>query len=923
MNTFRRMLFVTLAGFVAAPLVAHARPQHTTTIVAGDARFEFLTASLVRMEYAPDGRFVDVPTAVVQKRDWSPVDARSSKQDGWLVVHTREVTLRYRLNSGPFKADNLHVRWANPNGAPHTWHPGQVDTQNLGGLTYSLDHVSASNLTQDDTQSPVNDIIPGIDIPLLPAKPGLLSRSGYALIDDSQTPLWDEKTAWITPRRKPYGQDWYLFTYQRQYQRVLQQYAQLCGGIPMIPRYVLGNWVTDFNFEYFPDTADAHTPQFERYNQQYLEDELSRLRENHIPFDTLVLDFAWHNYGWQGGYDWSPLISQPAQFLQWLHAHGIKLSLNDHPGYAGTQESILSHHDSRATEVLKDLHQPLPPKPSFDLDIANGWKFMPDGRDQGMNQRWFATGYDDHAWKPIRTDQAWNQQGYADDRGIGWYRTSVPLPAKLPDALYLYLGEVGQTYRLFVNGKEVEHSHMQWPRRLTYADIRPYVRPGQANELVLRVVPGEQGGGIFRGPVAIRDVTPPPRIFFDLSNQQQADVFMRDLHGPLMQAGVSSWWVDGGGGATDMPGLNPQFWTNKVFYDFSQASTGRRAFILGRYGDWGSERYPGFFTGDTYSEWPVLAYEVAFTARGGNVLVPYISNDIGGFHGAKIDFDLYARWIQFGAFSPILRMHSAHANPREGNVRMPWVYGDKGIALMRKYFTLRTQLIPYIYTYTWQAHTLSLPLLRPLYLQYPSSEEAYRHSHEYFFGEEMLVAPVLDASGNRTVYLPPGEWIDFFSGKQYDGGKSFTAHYDVDQMPVFVREGSIIPEQAPSDYSDAKPLDTLIVNVYGAGKGQFDLYEDDGASLDYAKGSYALTRMRYDSKPDGLHVLTVAAVQGTYQGQPLQRAYEVRIHALGKPQSISVNGKAVTAWRWDEQDAEAVVTVPREDIRSGLTITWR
>ena len=126
--------------------------------------------------------------------------------------------------------------------------------------------------------------------------------------------------------------------------------------------------------------------------------------------------------------------------------------------------------------------------------------------------------------------------------------------------------------------------------------------------------------GMLRGPVALRDVPPPERITFDLSDQKQADIFMRYLHGPLMDEGVDVWWVDGGSGAASMPGLNPQLWTNKVFYDFSQQHTGKRAFILGRYGEWGSERYPGFFTGDAYSEWPVLAYEVAFSARGGNVL---------------------------------------------------------------------------------------------------------------------------------------------------------------------------------------------------------------------------------------------------------------------------------------------------------------
>jgi alpha-glucosidase (family GH31 glycosyl hydrolase) len=390
-----------------------------------------------------------------------------------------------------------------------------------------------------------------------------------------------------------------------------------------------------------------------------------------------------------------------------------------------------------------------------------------------------------------------------------------------------------------------------------------------------------------------------------------------------MQAGVKVWWVDGGGGAADMPGLNKQLWTNKVFYDFTQQVSGQRGFILSRYGDWGSERYPAFFTGDKYSEWPVLAYEVAFTASGGNVLVPYISHDIGGFHGAKIDFDLYARWIEFGTFSPILRMHSAHANPKEGNVRMPWEYGNKGVALMRKYFTLRTQLIPYVYSYTWQAHTQSMPLLRPLYLEYPDLEEAYQQSHEYFFGDDMLVAPVLDASGNRTVYLPPGEWIDFFTGKRHDGGASFTTHYAVDETPVFVREGAIVPEQPVSDYSNAKPLDTIIVNVYGSGHGDFNLYDDDGVSLAYVQGQYATTAMHYVTNKDGSHQLVIAPTKGTYANQPQARSYELLIHATEKPQSITADGQTISHWTWYPEDGTTLVTLPSQSIRNGVSVSWQ
>jgi alpha-glucosidase (family GH31 glycosyl hydrolase) len=268
-------------------------------------------------------------------------------------------------------------------------------------------------------------------------------------------------------------------------------------------------------------------------------------------------------------------------------------------------------------------------------------------------------------------------------------------------------------------------------------------------------------------------------------------------------------------------------------------------------------------------------------------------------------------------------MHSAHANPREGNLRMPWIYGEAGIALMRKYFTLRTQLIPYLYTYTWLAHRDSMPILRPLYLEYPQLAEAYRHSHEYFFGDEMLVAPVLDPSGDAAIYLPPGRWIDFFTGKRYEGGTTFTRHYAVDETPVFVPEGALIPEQTVSDYSNAKPLDSVILNVYGAGKGHFELYEDDGISLAYSKDEYALTGMTYATESDGLHHLDIGPTKGKFQGQVQARTYDLRIHAVPKPASISVNGSDIGPVSWDAERAMARVVLPAQGIRDRISVTWR
>jgi alpha-glucosidase (family GH31 glycosyl hydrolase) len=914
---------VRLVGLCLLVALAPVAQAHVdASVVAGKARFEFLTASLVRMEYAPDGRFVDAPTAVVQQRDWPAVQVRSTQEHGWLVLATDALTLRYRQGSGPFTADNLEVSWHGPGGRLSHWHPGQVDDENLGGLTYSLDDLRTANVPADTRDSPVGVVIPGIEVPLRKATPGLLSRNGWALIDDSRTPLWNARTQWIEPRPDATGQDWYLFTYARDYRRVLRDYAKLCGAIPMVPRHVFGPWITDFNFEYFPGTAEAARPDFRRYDQRALQEEVARLRGYGIPFDTLVLDFAWHNYGWDGGYDWSPLIPRPQPFIDWLHARGVRLALNDHPGYANTKESILSFDDTHAPQVLKDLGRAPPPRPAFDRDVSGHWRFATDPHDEGLGKRWFAPHFDDGRWQPIRTELSWQEQGWPDYQGPAWYRTRVALPARLPAHLYLYLGEVAQDYRLFVNGTEVPHSHVQWPRRLTTADIAPYARAGQPNVIALRVVPGKRGGGILRGPVALRDVPEPERIAFDLSDQRQADVFMRDLHRPLTRQGVDLWWVDGGSGAAGMPGLDPQMWTNRVFYDDAQRATGERAFILGRYGGWGSERYPGFFTGDTWSEWPVLAYEVAYTARAGNVGVPYVSHDIGGFHGGRIDFDLYARWIEFGTFSPILRMHSAHANPREGNLRMPWVYGDKGVALMRKYFTLREQLLPYLYTQAWLAHRDTMPILRPLYLAWPGLDEAYRHPYEYLFGGSMLVAPVLAPDGNVTVWLPPGSWIDFFTGKRHAGGRSFSAHYAVEEMPVFVREGAIVPEQQAAAHSDARPLDPLIVNVYGAGDGRFELYEDDGHSLGYARGQYALTPITHASDADGRQRLVIGPAHGRYPGQPKARAYELRFHATARPAAILVDDRQADGWSWDERNSTVVLRVPRRSVRDTLTVRW-
>lgn len=732
--------------------------QSGSTMTCGKARFEVLSTSLVRMEYSPGRRFVDARTAVVTNRSWPAAKVTFSQQKGWLVASTDRLSLRYRLNSGRFDSENLQVSWKQ-NGEPHSWSPGQKDPLNLGGLSYSLDGARQEHLPEAGT--------------------GILSRSSYFLLDDSASPVLDAQTQWIAPRPDKNEQDWYLLEYGEDYAAALREYAQLCGPIPMIPRYALGSMITDLNYEYLPDNELVKNY---KYSDQDVENLVTRLRQAGIPLDVLVLDFAWHNYGWHGGYDWSPLFPHPRQFLSWAKSQGLKISLNDHPGYADYlhDQSLLSDSDSHAAEVRKDLGIP---------------------------------------------------------------------PGKI----------------------------IRW----------------------------------------------------NLADKRQAEVFMNLLHFPLMDEGVDFWWVDGGSGAAEMHGLNPQMWTNRVFYDFSQQHTGKRAFIMSRYGGWGSHRYPGFFTGDTHAEWDVLADEVGFSARGGNVLEPYITHDIGGFIGKDEPFDLYARWIEFGAFSGLLRLHSQYENPKEGNVRMPWTYGQQGIDLVRKYFQLRYRLLPYIYTYTRIAHDDALPLLRPLYLEDPAVPEAYAYPNEYFFGKEMLIAPITDPAGETVVYLPPGSWTDYFTGQIYPGEQKLRISAPTDIIPVFVKNGSIIPLAPDMAWSDQKPLDRLGLDIYGPQDARFRLYEDDGTSLAYEKGAYAWTPMLFQKQSENEWEVTIGPTTGEFSGQVTRRAYQMAIHGLqGQVAGVHLGGRELPknarrtpGWSWDSSRSIVVIRLDPRSVRQAIHLT--
>jgi hypothetical protein len=224
-----------------------------------------------------------------------------------------------------------------------------------------------------------------------------------------------------------------------------------------------------------------------------------------------------------------------------------------------------------------------------------------------------------------------------------------------------------------------------------------------------------------------------------------------------------------------------------------------------------------------------------------------------------------------------------------------------------------------------------------MYVEYPQQEAAYSYRHQYMFGPNMLVAPISEPGYGKPVlkdiYLPDGEdWMDYFTGEIYKGGQVINYECPLDRMPVFVRAGSILPLAPDMAYSEQKPVDPLIVDVYAGKAASFQLYEDDGTSLAYRQDAYAWTPLRYTPEAGGVNRIEIGPSKGQFKGQVTNRRYEVRVHGLLKPESVNVNGKKLEereakecgegcgGWTWDSKARITTIRVT-EPIQIGEKVT--
>jgi alpha-glucosidase/alpha-D-xyloside xylohydrolase len=380
------------------------------------------------------------------------------------------------------------------------------------------------------------------------------------------------------------------------------------------------------------------------------------------------------------------------------------------------------------------------------------------------------------------------------------------------------------------------------------------------------------------------------------------------VHKPLVDAGVDGWWADQG------DGLDPasRLARNRMYFDGSQQGRpNERPFALHRNGGAGMQRFGAFlWSGDVYSTWETLKTHVPVAINTSLSGITYWGTDIGGFVPTKeFTGELYVRWFQFAAFCPLFRAHG-----RTWKLRLPWGWNTGELGpdeisnytggaanpdpgelhnaavepICRQYLELRSRLMPYLYSAVREGHDTGLPIIRAMWLHYPSDSVAIARGDQYLWGRDLLVAPVVDKGAtSRLLYLPAGPWHDFWTEQRHDGRRELTRNVDLETMPLYVRGGAILPLGPVKQYVHEVVDEPMTIQIYPGADGLFTLYEDDGASFDHRRGEWMGIEMRWTDRERRLDVRLAA---GSKMRPPNPRRLRVRVAGSRDMKDVTFSG---------------------------------
>jgi alpha-glucosidase (family GH31 glycosyl hydrolase) len=714
----------------------HPLANPGAVVTAKNVRFTVLTNRLLRLEYSADNSFEDRPSQVFWHRDQPVPRFTKTVSDEFVEIETDYLQLKYRLTPSGFTRGTLAIT-LKQNGV--TWRCGMRPSDNLKGTARTLDGDFGTTRLEN----------------------GLVSKSGWSLVDDSQSLVFDE-SGWLEPRNlqqtlkvlktfRVSQKDFYFFGYGHDIATCLRDYTRVAGAIPLIPRYILGNWWS----------------RYWAYTQAELQGLMQDFRAHDVPLSVCIVDMDWHITrisviskllggipflgdmlsGWTG-YTWNrDLFPDPKAFIRWLHEQGLRTALNLHPA------SGIHPHEAQYADMA----------------------------------RWM--GLDPTTRKPIPFD-------ITDPRFVEGYFEILHHPQESPSP---------------ENGRGVK---------------------------------GE---------------------------------------------GVDFWWMDWQQGReSKIPGLDPLWWLNHLhFHDLGRDGR-KRPFVFSRWGGLGNHRYPIGFSGDALVRWSTLAYQPRFTATAANVAYGWWSHDIGGHMFSDKTPELYLRWVQFGVFSPIFRLHSTKLKTLE---RRPWGKPERIFRAARDVMQLRHALVPYLYSMAWRAHQTGLSLVTPMYYGNMEAAPAFAAQDQYFFGSELIAAPVLEPSDPRTglavkrIWFPAGSWFNFFTGAQVTGGTWCTIESALEDIPVYAKAGAIVPLAPKTGWGGIENPQELDLYIFPGADNRFELYEDDGETTDYQRGGYAITRFIFEN-----NIFTVQPVEGDISLIPTQRTYRIHLRGVDAQAFASLPG---------------------------------
>jgi alpha-D-xyloside xylohydrolase len=436
-----------------------------------------------------------------------------------------------------------------------------------------------------------------------------------------------------------------------------------------------------------------------------------------------------------------------------------------------------------------------------------------------------------------------------------------------------------------------EHFHLM-------VSVWPYFRPGSAT------YDAWDKKGWFVAKTQEAGFHPLGQALYDATNPEARREYWSNLNRALFSKGVDAWWLDTDEPETEGQAENillthnlaigsgaryanvyPLFHAAGVSEGQQATSDSKRVFILSRSAYAGSQRYGvTAWSGDVLSDWLTFVRQITAGLNYALSGMPYWTTDIGGFiSGGNLNDpkfrELFVRWFQFGAFSPIFRVHGTRS-PDENEL---WSYGPEAEKILVDFDTLRYRLMPYIYSQAWKVTSAHGTIMRPLVMDWRTDVEAQNTGDEYLFGPSLLVSPVYtQGATSRAVYLPPALWYDFWTGDRVNGAQRIVAEAPLARLPLYVRAGSLLALGPPMEWSTEKPADPIELRIYPGADGDFTLYEDDNDGYDYTRGAHATLLMHWD---DAAKTLSLGERQGSFPSMLARRTFHIVVvghdHGVG------------------------------------------